>query len=161
MGVPRGTRAPLNPVSSACNDCVSQDFIQQKIPFGCCGSVQGTCSTLQGKDWWRAHKDKSRIVSLKKLKLGTRGRTWGIFSKKEKKGHAYVFFQFACQIMTSKVLFIISEMMVMLPVTLMEARLGREVMVLKILSLSELAAEDSLYFKNAPMGKVGLKNILV
>lgn len=63
--------------------------------------------------------------------------------------------------MTSKVLFIISEMMVMLPVTLMEARLGREVMVLKILSLSELAAEDSLYFKNAPMGKVGLKNILV
>lgn len=63
--------------------------------------------------------------------------------------------------MISKVLFIISEMMVMLPVSLMEARLGREVMVLKILSLSELEAEDSLYFKNALMGKVGLKNVLV
>lgn len=63
--------------------------------------------------------------------------------------------------MTSKVLFIISEMMVMLPVTLMEARLGREVMALKILSLSELVAEDTLYFKNTLMGKAGLKNVLV
>lgn len=33
MVVPRGTRAPLNPVSSACNDCVSQSLIQQKILF--------------------------------------------------------------------------------------------------------------------------------
>lgn len=85
MEVPRGTRAPLNPVCSACNDCVSQDSIQQKIPSCCCGSVQGTCSTLQGKDWQREHKTKPRITVLKKLKLGTRGRIWCIFSRKEKK----------------------------------------------------------------------------
>lgn len=63
--------------------------------------------------------------------------------------------------MTSKVLLIISEVMAKLPVTLMGARLGREVMVLKIFSLSEPAAEDSLYFKNTLMGKVSLKNALV
>lgn len=90
MGVPRGTRAPLNPLCSACNDCVSQDFTQQKVPSCCCGSVQGTCSTLQGKDWGRAHENKSRIIVLKRLKLGTRGRIWCSFSKK-KKGHTSVF----------------------------------------------------------------------
>lgn len=63
--------------------------------------------------------------------------------------------------MTSKALFIISEVMAVLPVTLMGARLGREVMVLKILSLSELAAEDTLYFKNTLMGKISLKYALV
>lgn len=47
--------------------------------------------------------------------------------------------------MTSKVLLIISEVMATLPVTLMGARLGRAVMVLKIFSLSELAEEDSVF----------------
>lgn len=51
--------------------------------------------------------------------------------------------------------------MAMIPVTLMGARLGREAMVLKTLSISELAAEDTLYFKNTLMGKVHLKNFHV
>lgn len=56
--------------------------------------------------------------------------------------------------MTSKALLMISEVMAMLPVTLVGARLARGVMVLKSLSLSEQAAEDSLHFKNVLVGKV-------
>lgn len=51
--------------------------------------------------------------------------------------------------------------MAMLPVILMGARLGREAMVLKTLSISKLAAEDTLYFKNTLMGQVSLKTIHV
>lgn len=56
--------------------------------------------------------------------------------------------------MTSKALLMISEVMAMLPVTLVGARLARGVMVLKSLSPSEQAAEDSLHFKNVLVGKV-------
>lgn len=61
--------------------------------------------------------------------------------------------------MNKRLVHFLSEVMAMLPVTLMGARLGREVMVLKTLSISELAAEGTLYFKNALMGQVSLKKI--
>lgn len=51
--------------------------------------------------------------------------------------------------------------MAMLPVTSMEARLGREAVVLKSLSIPKLAAEDTLYFKYTVMGKVSLKKFHV
>lgn len=89
MGVPRGTRAPLNPLSSACSDCVSQDFIQQKIPFCCCGSVQGPaprCRERTGEE----HMETNQESLLKELELGTRGRIYAAFLKK-KKSHPYVF----------------------------------------------------------------------
>lgn len=50
--------------------------------------------------------------------------------------------------------------MAMLPVTLMGARLGREAVVLKTLSVSKLAAGDALYFKDTLIGKVSLKKFM-
>lgn len=146
MGVPRGTRAPLNPVSSACNDCVSQGFIQQKIPFCCCGSVQGTCSTLQGKDWWGAHKNKARIIALKKLKLGTRGTIWCIFSKKEKKTTPHLLCIFPVWVPSHDLQGLVDDLWDdgNAPSDSDGSKTGQRMMVLKILSLSALAAEDSL-----------------
>lgn len=156
MGVPRGTRAPLNPVSSACNDCVSQGFIQQQIPSCCCGSVQGTCSTLQGRDWWRAHENKSGIIVLKELKLGTTGRIWCSFSKKEKKPQFCIF---PVWVPSHDLQGLVDHLWS--DGNAPSGSEGRAGMALKTSSLSELAAGDSVHFKNTLVGKVSVENALV
>lgn len=157
MGVPRGTGAPLNPVSSACNDW---DFLQQKIPFGCCGSVQGTCPTLQGEHWWRAHKDKSKIIILRKLMPGTRGRIWCIFSKTgEKKPHLCIF---PVWVPNHDLQGLVHHLWRdgSAPSDSDGSKAGQRSDGPKNPISSEPAAEDSLYFKNTQMGKVGLKSVL-